>query len=164
MCAFWSFKLNCLWKLIWTFFFFHFILLPLENTFPYPSTNIDHYRRISNHRSTFLTVFRNIFEGVVAPRRIKPHRILRLVIWSFYAVFMRLCKWVDHRWVSTFFQLLIKLIFYIQLSTMMWVKLSIYLRIKYQQIYLSILPLLNIYKVKKSLFLLKNGDFFLFQF
>lgn len=62
-------------------------------------TYLDHYRGITDHR-IFLTVPRLIFEGVVPHRT--NHPTLHQVIWSFYVVFMRLCKWVDHRWVSNF--------------------------------------------------------------
>lgn len=51
---------------------------------------IDHHNRgITNHR-IFRKVPRIILEGV-APHR-TDHPILHQVIWSFYVVFMRLCK------------------------------------------------------------------------
>jgi hypothetical protein len=49
----------------------------------------DQYRGITDHR-IFLKVPRNIFEGV-APHRTN-HPTLHQLIWSFYVVFMRLCK------------------------------------------------------------------------
>lgn len=50
---------------------------------------LDRYRGITNHR-IFLTAPRIIFEGV-APHRTN-HPTLHQVIWSFYVVYMRLCK------------------------------------------------------------------------
>lgn len=59
---------------------------------------LDHYRGITNHLKGLLS-----FEGGnFDPPHRTNHPILHQVIWSFYVVFMRLCKWVDHRWVTTF--------------------------------------------------------------